>query len=48
MLKKFALTLLLLMMGHVANADCTYDGVTYPEGAIIGPYVCTGGQWVKR
>jgi len=36
-----------LALFGTANADCTYDGTVYPEGTIIGPYVCSGGKWVR-
>ena len=47
---KFVLLGLLLsiVVANSASADCLYNGVRYPEGAVIGPYVCQGGQWVKR
>ncbi len=38
----------LLASVSAAFADCSYNGSTYAEGAVIGPYVCTGGQWVMR
>jgi hypothetical protein len=38
----------LLLFCGIAGADCTYNGVTYPEGTIIGPFVCNNGQWVPR
>jgi hypothetical protein len=34
-----------LMFSTIAIAECTYNGKTYPEGTVIGPYVCSGGQW---
>jgi hypothetical protein len=34
-----------LMLSNIAIADCTYNGKTYPEGTVIGPYVCSNGQW---
>ena len=41
-----------LMMGlslaGTLYAECVYNGVVYSEGAIIGPYICKDGQWVKR
>jgi len=48
MLKKLAIILLLSATAHVVNADCIYGGVKYPEGSIIGPFICSGGQWVRR
>ncbi len=34
-----------LMFTKIAIADCTYNGKTYPEGTVLGPYVCSNGQW---
>jgi hypothetical protein len=48
MAKKLAIVLLLSVTANVVNADCIYDGVSYPEGSVIGPFVCSGGQWVMR
>ena len=39
--------LLALSGGHVF-ASCTYNGQTYPEGTVIGPYTCVDGQWVIK
>jgi len=39
---------LLLILGGIANADCTYSGASYPEGAIRGPYICVNGEWIRR
>lgn len=30
------------------SADCVYNGKNYPEGTIMGPYVCRDNQWVKK
>ena len=38
----------LLFVSMSAIADCEYNGQVYPEGASIGPYVCSGGQWVSN
>ena len=43
--------LILFLFAAWANsvrADCWYNGRIYPEGTVIGPYVCSGGQWVTR
>lgn len=43
--------LTVLMIGLLANpafADCTYNGKQYPEGTVIGPYVCDGDEWVDK
>lgn len=38
---------MLLMVGS-AFAECTYNGTTYAEGTVIGPYTCSGGEWVRN
>ena len=48
MLRKLISALLLLAAANSVYGDCIYGGVSYPEGAVIGPYVCSGGQWVRR
>jgi hypothetical protein len=35
-----------LMLSNIAMADCTYNGKKYSEGTVLGPYVCSGGQWI--
>lgn len=40
--------LLLLSLAAAARADCIYEGVSYPEGTVIGPYVCRDGKWVLQ
>lgn len=37
-----------LIYGGLAFADCVYNGVHYPVGTVLGPYVCSGTQWVSR
>ena len=39
---------MLLVLGSVTYADCTYQGYTYPEGAVRGPYICLNGAWIRR
>ena len=47
MLKKIILVISLLAASSAyVHASCTYDGKVYPEGTVIGPYVCTDGEWV--
>ena len=47
MLKKILLVISLLAVSTgYAYASCTYNGEVYPEGTVIGPYVCTDGEWV--
>jgi hypothetical protein len=48
MLKKLVFIMLLSMMANAAYANCPYEGKSHPEGTVIGPLVCSGGQWVKR
>jgi hypothetical protein len=38
----------LLLANSVSWANCIYQGVSYPSGAVIGPYVCQGNSWVRR
>ena len=47
-MKHIAFVIIILFGSSAAIADCTYDGVTYKEGTIIGPYICSSGQWVLR
>jgi len=47
-LGKMLLLMLLLAIGKVAYADCQSAGKTYPEGKVIGPYICQDGKWVRR
>jgi len=40
-----------LLVGSTAGpalADCVLNGVSYPEGAVVGNYVCKDGRWQKR
>jgi hypothetical protein len=48
MIKKIAVVLLLSVTANVGNADCLYRGKGYPEGTVIGPYICKDGQWVRK
>jgi len=48
MRKRVLLVLLLSILATSASADCWYNGGRYPEGTVIGPYVCHGGRWVGR
>lgn len=49
MIKKiiFLMSAFVLFVSSITVA-CTYNGQEYPEGTIIGPYICTGGNWVQR
>lgn len=46
--KKIALIVVILLYTELAFADCIYNGVSYPSGTVLGPYVCSGTQWVIR
>jgi hypothetical protein len=43
-----AIFLSFLSFAYMAKADCTYNGKRYPEGTIIGPYICKGDHWTRR
>ena len=45
--KTIASFLMFIFLTGSVFADCTYNGATYAEGTRIGPYVCSGGQWVN-
>lgn len=47
-IKKTALLVIMLLYGELSFADCTYNGIKYPTGTILGPYVCSGTQWIIR
>jgi hypothetical protein len=38
----------LLLVGADLYADCTFEGSSYPEGTIRGPYICIDGEWIRR
>lgn len=42
------LTVLLLLSGTSAMAECVIDGATYPEGTNVNGYVCVDGKWVEE
>jgi hypothetical protein len=44
----FFLLFLLMATISAAYADCTKDGKSYPEGSVVGGYVCENGKWVRR
>lgn len=48
LIKKIALIVVVLLHTELALADCTYNGVSYPSGTVLGPYVCSGTEWVVR
>lgn len=43
----FVITML-TMLGSVTYADCVHEGQVYPEGTVMGPFICVNGGWVKR
>lgn len=47
-IKKIALMVVILLYTELACANCTYNGVSYPSGTVLGPYVCSGTEWVVR
>lgn len=47
----FAFTLLLLVdFAPIAYADslCEYEGNSYSEGTVLGPFICTEHGWERR
>ncbi len=48
MLNKLLIILILGLTASMANAACTYNGKTYSQGTVIGPYVCKGSKWVRK
>jgi hypothetical protein len=44
----FAAALVVASMAGPALADCVLNGVSYPEGTVVGNYVCKDGRWQKR
>lgn len=47
-IKRIALVAIVLLYGELTFAACTYNGFIYPNGTVLGPYVCSGTQWVIR
>lgn len=45
--KHCALVLVLTLGSNAVFAACMYNGKEYPEGSVIGHYVCVDGKWVK-
>jgi hypothetical protein len=48
MLKHLLAVCLLGLTAITLHADCIYNGVAYPEGTVIGPYICKEGKWVVK
>ena len=44
----YTLTLVMVLLSNNAFADCTHSGRTYGEGDKVGPFICQGGEWVRR
>lgn len=47
-IKKIALTTIVFLYSGLSFADCTYNGISYPAGTVLGPYVCSDTQWVIK
>ena len=48
-MKKLSIfVIVFLVFSNIAMADCVYNGKKYSEGTVIGPYVCSGGEWVNK
>ncbi len=48
LIMKWILILILSGFAFPVKADCIYNGVTYPTGSTIGPYICSNDNWVKK
>lgn len=48
MLKWVVFILAALILVESVAADCLYNGKSYPEGTVMGPYICRDKKWVKR
>ncbi|MGY0072714.1 hypothetical protein [Vibrio proteolyticus] len=44
---KTTILVLLLLLAPPVFADCPYNGKSYAEGSVIGPYTCKNGKWEK-
>lgn len=47
-INRITLVAIALLYGELTFAACTYNGFIYPNGTVLGPYVCSGTQWVIR
>lgn len=47
-IKKITLVVIVLLYSGLSFADCTYNGISYPAGTVLGPYVCSDTQWVIK
>jgi hypothetical protein len=45
---KISIIILFFLLTSTAFANCIYNGNEYPEGTVIGPYVCVNGQWKNK
>lgn len=45
---KILFVFLFLLLAGTAYANCVYNGNVYPEGTVIGPYVCVNNQWIPK
>lgn len=49
MIRPLVLAVLLsVLAGSPAAASCVMNGIVYPEGAVVGAFVCRGGRWHPR
>ncbi len=48
MQKIISIIAMLLVLGSVSYADCVHQGQIYPEGTVMGPYICVNGEWIRR
>jgi len=44
----FLVVTLFLILGISVEANCTFEGKSYSEGTIRGPYICIDGEWIRR
>ena len=42
---KLALIIIILMFSFEVNADCFFNGTSYPEGAVVNGKTCVNGEW---
>ena len=47
-IKRIALVIIVLLYSKLSFADCAYNGVSYPSGTVLGPFVCSETQWVIK
>lgn len=47
-IKKIALAAIVVLYSGLSFGDCIFNGVSYPVGTLLGPYVCSDTGWVIR